>query len=74
MVFEKDARVQALASLFDAGTEDAKGRTYSQKRKANGLLTLTHTLTLTLTLTLTSALSPTLTLTLIPTLTLTPNP
>jgi hypothetical protein len=37
MVFEKDARVQALASLFDAGTEDAQGRTYSQKRKANGL-------------------------------------
>jgi hypothetical protein len=32
MVSEKDARVQALASLFDAGTEDAKGRTYSQKR------------------------------------------
>ena len=46
MVFEKDARVQALASLFDAGTEDAKGRTYSQKRKANGLLTLTLTHTL----------------------------
>ena len=37
MVFEKDARVQALASLFDAGTEDAQGRTYSQKRTANGL-------------------------------------
>jgi hypothetical protein len=38
MVFEKDARVQALATLFDAGTEDAQGRTYSQKRnKANGL-------------------------------------
>ena len=37
MVFEKDARVQALASLFDAGTEDAQGRTYSQKREANGL-------------------------------------
>ena len=56
MVFEKDARVQALASLFDAGTEDAKGRTYSQKRKANGLLTLTLTHTLTLTLTLTQTL------------------
>jgi hypothetical protein len=37
MVYEKDARVQALASVFDAGTEDAQGRTYSQKRKANGL-------------------------------------
>jgi hypothetical protein len=37
MVFEKDARVQALASLFYAGTEDAQGRTYSQKRKANSL-------------------------------------
>ena len=37
MVFEKDARVQALATLFDEGTEDAQGRTYSQKRSANGL-------------------------------------
>ena len=37
MVFEKDARVQALSTLFDAGTEDAQGRTYSQKRTANGL-------------------------------------
>ena len=37
MVFEKDARVQALVTLFDAGTEDAQGRTYSQKRKDKGL-------------------------------------
>ncbi len=37
MVFEKDARVQALTSLFDAGTEGAQGWTYSQKRTANGL-------------------------------------
>ena len=37
MVFDKDARIQALATLFDAGTEDAQGRTYSQKRSANGL-------------------------------------
>ena len=37
MVFEKDARVQALATLFDAGTEDDQGRTYSQKRKDKGL-------------------------------------
>ena len=35
MVFEKDARVQTLSTLFDAGTEDAQGRYYSQKRKAN---------------------------------------
>ena len=37
MVFDKDARIQALATLFDEGTEDAQGRTYSQKRSANGL-------------------------------------
>jgi hypothetical protein len=37
MVFEKDAHVQALATLFDAGTEDAQGRMYSQKQNANGL-------------------------------------
>jgi hypothetical protein len=37
MVFENQARVQALATLFDAGTEDAQGRTYSQKRAASGL-------------------------------------
>jgi hypothetical protein len=37
MVFENKARVQARASLFDAGTEDAQGRTYSQKRTASGL-------------------------------------
>jgi hypothetical protein len=37
MVLEKDARIQALATLFDEGTEDAQGRTYSQKRSANGL-------------------------------------
>jgi hypothetical protein len=36
-LFAKDARVQALATLFDAGTEDAQGRTYSQKRLGNGL-------------------------------------
>ncbi len=30
-------RVQALVTLFDAGTEDAQGRTYSQKRVASGL-------------------------------------
>ena len=36
-LFEKDARVQALATLFDEGTEDAQGRTYSQKRLGNGL-------------------------------------
>ena len=29
--------MQALATLFDAGTEDAQGRTYSQKRKDKGL-------------------------------------
>ncbi len=37
MVLEKNARVQALAILFDAGTEDAQGRTYSQKRAVSGL-------------------------------------
>ena len=37
MLFAKDARVQAQATLFDAGTEDAQGRTYSQKRLGNGL-------------------------------------
>ena len=36
-LFAKDARVQALATLFDEGTEDAQGRTYSQKRLGNGL-------------------------------------
>jgi hypothetical protein len=36
MVFETKVRVQALATLFDEGTEDAQGRTYSQKRSANG--------------------------------------
>ena len=37
MLFAKDARVQAQATLFDAGTEDAQGRTYSQTRLGNGL-------------------------------------
>ncbi len=37
MVFDNKARVQALGTLFDAGMEDAQGRTYSQKRAANGL-------------------------------------
>ncbi len=37
MVFDKDVRVQALATLFDEGTEDGQGRTYSQKRSASGL-------------------------------------
>ena len=37
MVFKTKIRVQALAVLFDAGTEDAQGRTYSQKRTASGL-------------------------------------
>ncbi len=37
MVYEKLARVQALATLFDVGTEDAQGRTYSQMRVASGL-------------------------------------
>jgi hypothetical protein len=37
MVFENKAWMQALAILFDAGTEDAQGRTYSQKRAASGL-------------------------------------
>ena len=36
-LFAKEARVQALATLFDEGTEDAQGRTYSQKRLGNGL-------------------------------------
>jgi hypothetical protein len=36
MMFGTKARVQVLVSLFDAGTEDAQGRTYSQKRSANG--------------------------------------
>jgi hypothetical protein len=35
MVFENKAGVQALATLFDAGTEDAKGWTYIQS-KADG--------------------------------------
>jgi hypothetical protein len=37
MVFETKVRVQALATLFDEGKEDAQGGTYSQKRSANGL-------------------------------------
>ncbi len=37
MLFDKEARVQAQATLFDEGTEDAQGRTYSQKRLGNGL-------------------------------------
>ncbi len=37
MVYEKLAWMQALATLFDAGTEDAQGRTYSQVRAASGL-------------------------------------
>jgi hypothetical protein len=37
MPFEGKARVQALATLFDYGTEDENGRTYSQKRLAEGL-------------------------------------
>ncbi len=41
MPFEGKARVQALATLFDYGTEDAQGRTHSQKRTAQGLATLT---------------------------------
>jgi hypothetical protein len=31
MSFEEKARVQALATLFDEGTEDAQGRTHSPK-------------------------------------------
>ena len=42
MPFEGKARVQALATLFDYGTEDAQGRTHSQKRTAQGLATLTN--------------------------------
>jgi hypothetical protein len=37
MPFEAKVRVQALATLFDYGTEDSHGRTYSQKRKAERL-------------------------------------
>jgi hypothetical protein len=37
MAFETKSRVQALATLFDSGTEDANGRTYSQQRLAEGL-------------------------------------
>ncbi len=37
MVLENKSRVQALATLFDAATEDAQGRTYSQKRAASGV-------------------------------------
>ncbi len=37
MVFEKDVRVQALVTLFNEGTEDAQGRSYSQKRCASVL-------------------------------------
>ena len=36
-LYAKEARVQALATLFDEGTEDAQGKTYSQKRLGNGL-------------------------------------
>ena len=37
MVFETRTRVQALATLFDEGTEDAQGRKYSEVRAAKGL-------------------------------------
>ena len=37
MVFETRARVQALATLFDEGTEDAQWRKYSEARAAKGL-------------------------------------
>jgi hypothetical protein len=37
MVLEVKARVQALETLFNSGTEDSQGRTYSQKRAASGL-------------------------------------
>jgi hypothetical protein len=37
MPFEAKGRVQALANLFDYGTEDSHGRKYSQKRKVEGL-------------------------------------
>ncbi len=37
MPFEGTARVQALATLFDYGTEDENGQTHSQKRLAEGL-------------------------------------
>ena len=35
--FHSKDRVRALATLFDAETEDEHGRTYSQKRRAQGL-------------------------------------
>jgi hypothetical protein len=37
MMLDNKARVQALATLYDAGTKDAQSRTYSQKRAASGL-------------------------------------
>ncbi len=37
MVFELRTRVQARATLFDEGTEDAQGRKYSEVRTAKGL-------------------------------------
>jgi hypothetical protein len=37
MPFEAKVRVQALATLFNYGTDDSHGRTYSQKRKVEGL-------------------------------------
>ena len=58
MVFEIKARVQALAKLFDAGTEDAQGRTLTLTIILTLTLTLTIILTLTLTLTLTLNIAP----------------
>ena len=37
MGFELRARVQARATLFDEGTEDAQGRKYSEVRRGKGL-------------------------------------
>ena len=39
MLFAKGDRVQALASLFDEGTEDEHGRKFSQRQRdlGNGL-------------------------------------
>ena len=36
MIFDKGDRVQALSSLFDEGTEDEHGRTFSQRERARG--------------------------------------
>ena len=36
MIFAKGDRVQALASLFDEGTEDEHGRKFSQRERDNG--------------------------------------